>query len=102
MTYGLVPSQTESCPETKQMYINGYFCYAVILTNELGIDRHIVFLDNIDFKSAHPEISVDKKSDSQDEDKSIGYTSTLIPLLSDFFSLYLNLHHDILLEDSRV
>lgn len=44
MAYGLMPSQAVSCPDTKQMYINGHFCYAdkfAILTNVLGIVRHI-------------------------------------------------------------
>ena len=44
---------------------------AQILTNGLGIIRHIDFLDD-DFKRAHPEMTVEKKSDSPDEDKSIG------------------------------
>lgn len=74
MAYGLMPSQAASCPDAKQQYINGHFCYAdkfAILTNGLGIIRHIDFLDD-DFKRAHPEMTVEKKSDSPDEDKSIG------------------------------
>ena len=49
MAYGLMPSQAASCPDTKQQYINGHFCYAdkfAILTNGLGIVRHIAFLDD--------------------------------------------------------
>ena len=48
MAYGLIPPQTVSCPDAKQMYINGHFYYAdkfAVLTNGLGIVRHIVFLD---------------------------------------------------------
>ena len=74
MAYGLMPSQAASCPDAKQQYINGHFCYAdkfAILTNGLGIIRHISFLDD-DFKTAHPEMTIEKKSDSPDEDKSIG------------------------------
>lgn len=62
MAYGLMPSQTASCSDAKQMYINGHFCYAdkfAILTNGLGIVRDIVFLD-VDFKSSHPELPVEK------------------------------------------
>lgn len=62
MAYGLMPSQAASCPDAKQMYINGYFCYADkfgILTNGLGIVRDIVFFDD-DFKAAHPELPVEK------------------------------------------
>lgn len=90
MAYGLMPSQAESSPDAKQMYINGHFCYADklgIITNGLGIIRHITFLDD-EFKSHHPGLVVDKKSDSPDEDKSIGDSSALKPVLEDFFSTH--------------
>lgn len=90
MAYGLMPSQAASSPHAKQRYINGHFCYAdkfAILTNGLGIIRHITFLDD-DFKQLHPEIPVVKKSDSPDEDKSIGDSTSLKPVLSDFFALH--------------
>lgn len=53
MAYGLMPSQAASWPDAKRQYINGHFCYAdkfAILTNGLGIIRHITFLDD-DFKT---------------------------------------------------
>ena len=102
MAYGLMPSQAESCPDAKQQYINGHFCYAdkfAILTNGLGIIRHIPFLDD-DFKSFHPELIVEKKSDSPDEDKSIGDSSALKPVLTDFFSLHPDFKPDTFLGDS--
>lgn len=102
MAYGLMPSQAASCPDAKQQYINAHFCYAdkfAILTNGLGIIRHIAFLDN-DFKAAHPEMPVEKKSDSPDEDKSIGDATALKPVLSDFFALHPDFHPDIFLGDS--
>lgn len=102
MAYGLMPSQAASCPDAKQQYINGHFCYAdkfAILTNGLGIVRHIAFLDDA-FKAAHPEMPVEKKSDSPDEDKSIGDSSSLKPVLSDFFSLHPDFHPDTFLGDS--
>lgn len=102
MAYGLMPSQAASCPDAKQQYINGHFCYAdkfAILTNGLGIIRHISFLDD-DFKAAHPEMTLDKKSDSPDEDKAIGDASSLKPVLSDFFSLHPDFHPDTFLGDS--
>ena len=102
MAYGLMPSQVASCPDAKQQYINGHFCYAdkfAILTNGLGIIRHISFLDD-DFKAAHPDMSVEKKSHSPDEDKSIGDASSLKPVLSDFFSLHPDFHPDTFLGDS--
>lgn len=102
MAYGLMPSQAASCPDAKQQYINGHFCYAdkfAILTNGLGIIRHIVFLDD-DFKAAHPDMTIEKKSDSPDEDKSIGDATALKPVLSDFFSLHPGFHPDTFLGDS--
>ena len=62
MAYGLMPSHAASCPDAKQLYINGHFCYAdkfAILTNGLGIVRHIVFLDD-EFKDSHPEMQIGK------------------------------------------
>ena len=41
-----------------------------IITNGLGIIRHISFY-NKDFMISHPEIVVEKKSDSPDEDKCV-------------------------------
>lgn len=102
MAYGLMPTQAASCPDAKQQYINGHFCYAdkfAILTNGLGIIRHIAFLDDC-FKAAHPEMAAEKKSDSPDEDKSIGDASSLKPVLSDFFSLHPDFHPDTFLGDS--
>ncbi len=103
MAYTLMPSQAASCPEVKQMYINGHFCYAdkfAILTNGLGIVRHISFLDDDAFKSAHPELPVEKKPDSPVEDKSVGDSSSLVPVLTDYFSLHPDFHPDIFLGDA--
>lgn len=102
MAYHLMPSQADSCPDAKQQYLNGHFCYAdkfVMLTNGLGIVRHIAFLDD-GFKLSHPEMPIQKKSDSPDEDKSIGDASSLKPILSDFFSLHPDFHPDTFLGDS--
>ena len=74
-------------PEVKQLYINGHFCYVYkfgLVTNGLGIIRHISFYDK-DFLGAHPEIVLEKKSDSPDEDKSAFDTKLVIPTLQDFF-----------------
>lgn len=103
MAYGLMPSHAASCSQAKQMYINGHFCYAdkfAILTNGLGIVRHIAFLDDDEFKSSHPELIVEHKSDSPDEDKSVGDSSALIPVLHDFLSLHPTFHPDTFLGDS--
>ena len=103
MAYGLMPTQAAICPDAKQMYINGHFCYAdkfAIRTNGLDIVRHISFIDDADFKVAHPDLVVEKKTDSPDEDKSVGDASSLVPVLQDFFSLHPNFHPDTFLGDS--
>lgn len=103
MAYGLMPSRAAACSDAKQMYINGHFCYAdkfAILTNGLGIVRHILFIDDDDFKAAHPDLVVEKKTDSPDEDKSVGDASALVPVLQDFFSLHPDFHPDTFLGDS--
>ena len=47
--YKIMPSWAESSGNAKHMSINGHFCYAyklAVITNGLGIIRHIAFLDN--------------------------------------------------------
>ena len=86
--YGSMPTHASANPEIKQLYINGHFCYVFkfgIVTNGLGIIRHISFY-NKDFMASHPDIVVEKKSDSPDEDKSVHDSKLLIPTLKDFFS----------------
>ncbi len=103
MAYALMPSHAASSPDAKQMYINGHFCYAdkfAILTNGLGIVRHISFIDDTDFKASHPELNVEKKTDSPDADKSVWDASALVPVLSDYFSLHPDFHPDTFLGDS--
>lgn len=102
MAYGLMPSSASANNDMKQLFINGYFCYVykfAIITNGLGIVRNITFLDD-DFKSKHPEIQIDKKSDSPDEDKSISDSKALRPVLTDYFKLHPNAPHDTFLGDS--
>jgi hypothetical protein len=85
--YGSMPSHAEANPAIQQMYINGHFCYAFkfgIITNGLGIVRDITFY-NKEFLKAHPDIIVEKKSDSPDEDKCLADSKALIPVLKDFF-----------------
>lgn len=85
--YGSMPSHAACNSEIKQLYINGHFCYVYkfgMVTNGLGIVRDISFY-NKDFFNSHPEIIVDKKSDSPDEDKSLHNAKAVIPVLKDFF-----------------
>jgi hypothetical protein len=86
--YGSMPSCATANPQIKQMFINGHFCYVYkfgIVTNGLGIVREIAFY-NKSFLDAHPEIIVEKKSDSPDEDKSVHDAKLLIPTLKVFFT----------------
>ena len=85
--YGSMPTHAASNQAIQQMYINGHFCYAYkfgIVTNGLGIVRDITFY-NKEFLKAHPDIVVEKKSDSPDEDKSLADSKALLPVLVDFF-----------------
>ena len=102
MAYGLMPSRAEADENVKQMYINGHFCYAHkfgILVNGLGIVRHIAFFDD-EFKENHPELVVEKKSYSPDEDKTIGDSSSLQPVMNDFFARHPNHRFGTFLGDS--
>ena len=100
--YGSMPSHAAANPAIQQMYINGHFCYAFkfgIVTNGLGIVRHISFY-NKDFLESHPEIIVEKKSDSPDEDKSLADSKALIPTLKDFFRRHPLIHPKTFLGDA--
>ena len=100
--YGSMPSHASSNQEIKQLYINGHFCYVYkfgMITNGLGIVRDISLL-NKDFLKAHPEIIVDKKSDSPDEDKSLHDSKALIPILKDFFMKHPSIKPDVFLGDA--
>ena len=86
--YRSMPSHALANPQIRQLFINGHFCYVFkfgIVTNGLGIVRHIAFY-NKDFMLSHPDIIVTTKSDSPDEDKSAHDSKLLIPILKDFFS----------------
>ena len=100
--YGSMPTHASANPEIKQLYINGHFCYVFkfgIVTNGLGVIRHISFY-NKDFMDSHPQIVVDKKSDSPDEDKSAHDSKLLIPTLKDFFQKHPLIHPKTFLGDA--
>lgn len=87
--YALLPDVSEHNRDAKQQYINGHFCYAMkfgLLTNGLGILRHIEFFDD-DFKTKYPEIVI-KKTDSPDIDKEISDSASLKPVLTDFIAAH--------------
>jgi len=100
--YSLLPDHAYANPAVKQQYINGHFCYAQkagILTNGLGIVRHISLFDE-DFKAAHPEIPIDKRSDNPDADKEVGDAKALLPVLRDFRAAHPSLEYSTFMGDS--
>lgn len=102
VAYGSMPTHAASNKEIKQLYINGHFCYVFkfgMVTNGLGIVRDITFY-NKDFFKAHPDIVVEKKSDSPDEDKSIGDSKALMPVLKDFFNKHPLINPQIFIGDA--
>jgi len=81
-----MPEFAASNPAVKQQYINGHFCYAqkaAVAANGLGIVRHLELLDE-DFKQAHPEMEIDKRTSYPELDKEIGDSTSLRPVLLDF------------------
>lgn len=97
-----MPSHAATNPAIQQMYINGHFCYSYkfgIITNGLGIVRDITFY-NKDFLHTHPDLLVEKKSDSPDEDKSLADSKALLPVLKDFFKKHPLIHPKTFLGDA--
>jgi len=102
VAYGSMPSHASANPEIKQLFVNGHFCYVFkfgIITNGLGIIRHISFY-NKDFMDSHPDIIVEKKSDSPDEDKCAHDSKLLIPTLIDFFHKHPLINPKVFLGDA--
>lgn len=100
--YNSMPSHASANPQIKQLFVNGHFCYVFkfgIITNGLGIIRHISFY-NKDFLDAHPDIVIDKKSDSPDDDKCAHDSKLLIPTLKDFFLKHPLIHPKVFLGDA--
>jgi len=100
--YALMPTHAASSEEIKQLYINGHFCYVYkfgMITNGLGIVRDISFF-NKDFLDDHPDIEIEKKTNSPDEDKSLHDAKALIPVLEDFFEKHPGICPDVFLGDA--
>ena len=100
--YASMPTSASSNHEVKQQYINGHFCYAYkfgIITNGLGIIRSIDFY-NKDYLTSHPNIVVEKKAKSPDEDKSLADSKALLPTLKDFKTRYPGIKPSIFLGDA--
>ena len=96
-----MPSESKTNPDARQQYINGHFCYAAkvgLLTNGLGILRHIAFFDD-EFRNKHTEIT-EVKTDNPNSDKEIGDSKSLRPVLSDFRQLHPSFSFKTFLGDS--
>lgn len=101
LAYSLLPESAKANPFVKHQYINGHFCYAHkagVLTNGLGIVRDIAFFDD-NFKRRHPEV-VSTKTDNPEIDKEIGDSTSLRPVLSDFFKEHPTFSYKTFLGDS--
>ena len=97
-----MPTSASSNHEVKQQYINGYFCYTYkfdIITNGLGIVRYIDFY-NKDYLTSHPDIVVEKKAKSLDEDKLLADSKALLPTLKDFKTRHPSIKPSIFLGDA--
>ncbi len=99
--YNSMPTASKTNPDAKQQYINGHFCYALkmgLLTNGLGIPRYIAVLDE-EFLKRHPDIA-EKKTDNPAVDKEVGDSTSLRPVLSDFYQAHPNLHFGTFIGDA--
>lgn len=102
VAYVFMPTSASSNHEVKQQYINWHFCYTYkfgIITNGLGIVRSINFY-NKDYLASHPDIVVEKKAKSPDEDKSLANSKALLPTLKDFKTRHPSIKPSIFLGDS--
>ena len=99
--YSLLPETAKANPDVKHQYVNGHFCYAHkagIITNGIGIVRHIALFDE-SFRIKHPTI-VSQKTDNPDLDKEIGDSISLKPVLSDFFTAHPTFSYKTFIGDS--
>jgi hypothetical protein len=85
-----------SNPAVKHQYINGYMCYAqraAVLTNGLGIIRHLELFDE-DFRLRHPEVPRVPRTKNPEIDKEIHDSIALKPVLLDFHAAHPTFHYD--------
>ena len=97
-----MPECAASNPAVKQQYINGHFCYAqkaAVVANGLGIVRHLELFDE-DFKKAHPEMQIEKRTNHPEIDKEIGDSTSLKPVLMDFKTAHPTFHYSVFSADS--
>lgn len=100
--HALMPQAAQSNGEVKYQYIDGHFCYAqkaAVLTNGLGIVRHLDLLDR-DFRLRHPEVPTEKRTKAPKIDKEIGDSIALKPVLQDFRAAHKTLRYGTFAGDS--
>lgn len=88
IAYSTMPKQSKTNENIKLMYINGSFSYAYkfgLLTNAFGIVRQISFVDD-ELISKYNKLNDFEYSDSPDNDKTIGDSNLLKPMLTEFFN----------------
>jgi len=101
LAYSQMPAFAGANPFAGQQYINGHFCYAVkagILANGLGVIRGISVFDDR-FRQKHPEV-VSRKTDDPQLDKEIADSTSLKPVLDDFFEAHPTFSYHTFLGDS--
>ena len=93
-TCAKMPKEAHANKEVKLLYMNGHYCYSLkcsLLTNGLGIIRHVNFMDSdLDISSFN---SVNEAKDEYD-------SKTLIPTLKKYFSLHGNFSYKYFLGDA--
>ena len=97
-----MPEYAASNPAVKHQYINGHFCYAqkaAVVANGLGIVRHLELFDE-EFKMAHPEMQVDKRTNHPEIDKEIGDSTSLKPVLLDFKKAHPTFYYSVFSADA--
>jgi len=100
--HALMPQAAQSNGEVKYQYIDGHFCYAqkaAVLTNGLGIVRHLDLFDT-DFRLRHSEIPTEKRTKDPKVDKEIGDSIALKPVLQDFRAAHPTLRYGTFAGDS--
>jgi len=92
---GKMPKEAYANPDIKLSYINGHYCYslkAALVTNGLGIIRHIDFFED-------PSIRI-SEANSSSEHKDEYDAKSLIPVLKNFFTTHKSFSYKYFLGDA--
>jgi hypothetical protein len=96
LAYSQMPKAASADPNIKLQYLNGTFCYGhktVVMSNALGILRHLDFCDHLsDYPAAElpllPDDPQTKELPSPEEIKVHGDSILLKPAMENFFKLH--------------